>query len=147
MRQLRDGVFSLQSCPFDPMEVIDTVSSIFAPQAQAKKIKLRYHNSRDLTVPTKSSSTAIASRLIDETTKDDHNVQTNQLIDTSIDKDMETLPRLVGDERRFRQVLINLVKNALKFTSKGSIDISASYSTRKELLIVHVKDTGAGIAP
>lgn len=56
------------------------------------------------------------------------------------------MPKLVGDERRFRQVLINLVKNALKFTMKGSVEVSASYSTSQEMLTVHVKDTGTGIA-
>jgi len=54
--------------------------------------------------------------------------------------------RLCGDERRFKQVLINLVKNALKFTKKGSITILASYDTATKMLLVQVKDTGVGIA-
>ena len=55
------------------------------------------------------------------------------------------LPILVGDERRFKQVLVNLVKNALKFTSKGAIEVMVSYCDHLEKLIVHVKDTGVGI--
>lgn len=42
---------------------------------------------------------------------------------------------------------MNLVKNALKFTKKGSIVIQVSYRDEPEhLLIVHVKDSGSGIA-
>ena len=54
------------------------------------------------------------------------------------------LPRLNGDGRRFKQVLMNLVKNALKFTTEGSIVIKSSYSNG--LLVVNVEDTGTGIA-
>ena len=42
--------------------------------------------------------------------------------------------------------MINLVKNALKFTNSGQIKISASYSFLLNSLIVHVKDSGRGIA-
>lgn len=59
------------------------------------------------------------------------------------------LPRQVkGDPNRMRQVLVNLVNNAVKFTEKGYIRIEASYreisGTRN--LLVQVKDTGIGIA-
>ena len=53
---------------------------------------------------------------------------------------------LIGDERRLKQVLLNLVKNAQKFTHRGSIEIKANYNAAKDDLIVQVKDTGAGIA-
>lgn len=36
---------------------------------------------------------------------------------------MQSLPFLYGDKERLTQVLINLIKNALKHTSRGSIEI------------------------
>lgn len=58
----------------------------------------------------------------------------------------EKLPKLIGDERRLQQVLINLLKNAIKFTFKGVISLEVSYDTARKCLIVHVSDTGVGIA-
>lgn len=55
------------------------------------------------------------------------------------------LPKLIGDERRFQQVLINLIKNALKFTTAGSITVKSRYDFAQQTLIVAVRDTGAGI--
>ena len=43
-------------------------------------------------------------------------------------------------------MLINLIKNALKFTNEGEITLQASYNTDTSTLEVDVKDTGAGIA-
>ena len=51
----------------------------------------------------------------------------------------------MGDERRFKQVLINLLKNALKFTLKGRIDIRINYDSVQKLLTGQVRDTGTGI--
>ena len=42
--------------------------------------------------------------------------------------------------------MINLVKNALKFTTKGQITIKAGYNEEYSCLVVHVCDTGVGIA-
>ena len=42
--------------------------------------------------------------------------------------------------------MINLVKNALKFTNQGYIIIKACYRYDLESIVVHVSDTGAGIA-
>ena len=53
---------------------------------------------------------------------------------------------LFGDELRFKQVLVNLVKNALKFTEKGFVRILAGYDQNESLLRVHIQDSGIGIA-
>lgn len=59
-------------------------------------------------------------------------------------------PLLVGDVGRIRQVLVNLVGNALKFTSKGSVSLTLSQTAPRGDGILRfeflVKDTGAGIS-
>ena len=55
------------------------------------------------------------------------------------------LPEFVrGDEKRLRQVLINLVTNAIKFTDEGQVTLKVQY--RNELAHFTVVDTGIGIA-
>ncbi|MBC2709991.1 MAG: response regulator [Desulfosarcina sp.] len=57
--------------------------------------------------------------------------------------------RLVGDHHRFRQVLLNLIGNALKFTDSGEIIVFAqckSLEANRLMLHVAVRDTGVGIA-
>lgn len=57
------------------------------------------------------------------------------------------LPLVIGDHTRVRQVLLNLVSNAAKFTEKGSITLQAQpiLNDGKAELMITVKDTGIGI--
>ena len=57
---------------------------------------------------------------------------------------------ILGDPGKFRQVMINLVKNAIKFTGEGSITINASVALGDErirTITVSVADTGIGVPP
>jgi two-component system, sensor histidine kinase and response regulator len=57
---------------------------------------------------------------------------------------------MLGDPHRLRQILLNLISNAIKFTSKGTVAVSVKtegQTTRTVSLILSVTDTGAGIAP
>ena len=55
---------------------------------------------------------------------------------------------IVGDEARLRQILINLLGNAVKFTHKGSVTLRLSKKqNRASHLEVEVEDTGIGITP
>ncbi|MEX2442066.1 MAG: response regulator [Alkalispirochaeta sp.] len=59
------------------------------------------------------------------------------------------LPRtMTGDPNRLRQVLVNLVNNAVKFTDSGIIRVSGELKTAKgtQYILVQVKDSGIGIA-
>ncbi len=55
---------------------------------------------------------------------------------------------IVGDPTRVRQVLINLVGNAVKFTDRGEVAIDIDTTTQgADMLRFDVRDTGIGIAP
>ena len=58
----------------------------------------------------------------------------------------EVPSRLVGDEGRLRQILLNLASNAVKFTDKGEVVITARMSeTNPGRVRFQVADTGIGI--
>ena len=57
------------------------------------------------------------------------------------------LPQLVSDRQKVKQILLNLLSNALKFTHQGRITISAARNVREHTMSLSVADTGIGIAP
>src|SRR5437660_3950501 len=58
-----------------------------------------------------------------------------------------SLPMVLADSQRIRQVVINMVSNALKFTEKGRVTIQCALLDRYEMLRISVNDTGIGISP
>ncbi len=64
-------------------------------------------------------------------------------ISTPVDREFQ------GDARRIRQVVMNMISNAVKFTDEGSItiraDIEASEADGEALLVISITDTGPGI--
>lgn len=95
------GKLELAETPFDPVALIEDVTELMAPRAQAKGIE----------------------------------------ISASLGFDLPG--RLVGDAERLRQILLNLVGNAVKFTQAGGVGIEAA-SVAGEF-VVTVADTGPGI--
>ena len=108
LAKVESGRMSLESAPFDLVDLIEKVADTLAVRAHEKQIEL-------------------AVRLA------------------------PTLPRMVvGDSLRLRQVLTNLVGNAIKFTEQGEvvIGVEADRTDRDgRTLLFSVSDTGIGIDP
>jgi len=56
-------------------------------------------------------------------------------------------PMVMADSHRIRQIVINLVSNALKFTERGGVTIQCMQLENYDVLRVSVHDSGIGISP
>ena len=57
------------------------------------------------------------------------------------------LPPVYSDRQKVKQIVVNLLSNALKFTHEGSVKVLASYEVATATLHIAVEDTGIGIDP
>ncbi|MCV9940435.1 response regulator [Boseaceae bacterium BT-24-1] len=95
------GKLELVDAPFDPAALIEDVTELMAPRAQAKGVEI------------------------------------SALLGSDVPQ------RLVGDAERLRQILLNLVGNAVKFTQEGGVGIEADAAGGE--FVVSIADTGPGI--
>jgi signal transduction histidine kinase len=58
----------------------------------------------------------------------------------------DDIPEMLTDEAKVAQILRNLISNALKFTEKGEVRVTARHEPDRRLVIFRVRDTGIGIA-
>jgi signal transduction histidine kinase len=66
------------------------------------------------------------------------------VVTTEID---EALPGVKSDRQKVKQIVINLLTNALKFTPQGWVKVTAAYDTRHDRVAISVADSGIGISP
>jgi signal transduction histidine kinase len=56
------------------------------------------------------------------------------------------LPTLVSDRQKVKQIVLNLLTNAIKFTPEGTVKVVAAYDATRQDFTISVQDTGIGIA-
>jgi signal transduction histidine kinase len=72
------------------------------------------------------------------------------LLGETVDLVFETpvdIPPLFTDESKVSQILRNIISNALKFTERGEVRVSARLAPEGDRVVLAVADTGIGIAP
>ena len=72
-------------------------------------------------------------------------LQQNDAVDL-IFEDVADCPPLFTDEAKVAQILRNLISNALKFTERGEVRVSAAFDSETRQCRLEVSDTGIGIA-
>ena len=124
MKQIEHSRYTPTLEMFNPTNVLEFIIAIFQPQSDMQKTTLTYE-----TVNIESSDRIKAEGLV-----------------AGAHLTKQNLPKLtLGDHVRLKQVMINLIKNAFKFTSRGHIQIIAAFDPIKQMLHVHVIDSGKGI--
>ena len=84
-------------------------------------------------------------QLIDEVTAELEPIirRSNLKITTKLSR---VTPQLRSDRQKVKQIVVNLLSNALKFTHEGTVTISAAYRASDRMVLLGVSDTGIGIA-
>ena len=88
----------------------------------------------------------IVHEILEEVTSITSTLASEKNLALFIEPDSDQILEIVADRTRLRQVMINLVNNAIKFTEKGHIAIRVDRKDDANILI-SVKDTGVGIPP
>jgi len=63
------------------------------------------------------------------------------------DKPKEPLPKVKADSQKLRQVIFNLLDNAIKYTKQGEVRVSLEFNPHNQTILLKVKDTGMGMSP
>ncbi len=70
----------------------------------------------------------------------------NKGLEVVTDIDYSIPPMIMGDPVRLQQVLLNLLKNAVKFTSKGYLRLKVAQRKNASVLLFEIADSGIGIS-
>ena len=92
-------------------------------------------------IPVKYDSSAIFMDIVNMTMKRANDK--GLVYELNVDGDIPTT--LYGDEIRVRQIMLNIINNAIKYTEEGKVSVDASYDRSQEKLIIRVTDSGIGI--
>jgi signal transduction histidine kinase/DNA-binding NarL/FixJ family response regulator len=137
-QQFRDGLQIIQQCGSHLLMLIDDILDL--SKIEARKLEL---HPTELDFPSFLTTTTEMCRIKAQ--------QKNLQLQKTFDPD---LPREVyADEKRLRQVLVNLLNNAIKFTEDGYVMFGVSAIDDRNKNSLHpmirfqVQDTGVGISP
>lgn len=85
------------------------------------------------------------SKMIDEIERAFRILNKNKKVEFKVQREFPESLKLYADDIRIQQIVNNLLSNAFKFTTEGTIILRVDHNEENEELIISVKDTGIGI--
>ncbi len=82
--------------------------------------------------------------MVQEYSSEINKIDKNVILSFSSSEELESIP-IIADENRIKQVICNLIDNAIKFTQRGEITIGTEIDKKHNQIMVKAKDTGKGI--
>ena len=129
----RDYIDMLRECSINLMTIINDILDFSKLEAGKVQLDINCHNLRKCI---ESSNDILASKIYEK------GLDFNFVINP-------TVPEVIDiDANRLKQVILNILNNAIKFTDKGTIfmDVSRETSVKDIILKFSITDTGCGIA-
>jgi signal transduction histidine kinase/FixJ family two-component response regulator len=83
--------------------------------------------------------------IIYEVAKSVQSIYEQKPIDLIIEVDEKLNDKIIGDPFRLKQILINIIGNAFKFTEKGTIKVEVKINQGSKTIIIKIEDSGIGI--
>ncbi len=83
--------------------------------------------------------------IVNDVSKSVQSIYEQKPIDLIIEVDEKLNNKIIGDPFRLKQILINIIGNAFKFTEKGTIKVEAKINSENKIIILKIEDSGIGI--
>jgi signal transduction histidine kinase/ligand-binding sensor domain-containing protein/CheY-like chemotaxis protein len=142
LSKIEAGGMELQPVDFDLTKLVNEVAAMFQIRCREKGLEWRVEF--ECGVQAANESTAGNAESAEKETGNQPSDQSLRSLRLTSDLTLEPIP-VHGDEGKLRQVLINLLGNAVKFSDTGHVTLRVTHTRQNSIFIFEIIDSGPGI--
>lgn len=85
--------------------------------------------------------------IVDEVYQEMREAAKQKKLSFALKKPEHPLPRVYADPKKIKEVLVNIIDNAIHYTPSGSVTLAVTHDPKRNVIRVSVADTGIGMTP